>query len=80
MIDALRRKGGHVVVPVDTATRVLELLLILEQHWSQRQLTYPIVLLCKTGLSVLSKARAQLEFLSESVQQVRNCCAAFPSS
>jgi Cft2 family RNA processing exonuclease len=71
VVGALRRRSGHVIVPVDTATRVLELLLLLEGHWADKKLQYPIVFLCKTGLSVLSKAKAQLEFLSDKVQQVR---------
>jgi cleavage and polyadenylation specificity factor subunit 2 len=59
-----------VIVPVDTASRVLELLVVLEHHWREKRLTYPIVFLAKCAPSVLEKARIQLEFLSEKVQQV----------
>lgn len=71
VVGCLRRRGGHVLVPVDTAGRVLELLLLLERHWAAHNLTYPLVFLCQTGISLLAKARAQLEFLSEGVQAVR---------
>jgi cleavage and polyadenylation specificity factor subunit 2 len=79
VVVALRRQSGHVVVPVDTASRVLDLLLLLEHYWAEHKLQYPIVFLCKTGASVLSKAKAQLEFLSEKVQQAcssRTCLSA----
>jgi Beta-Casp domain len=68
---ALRRKTGHVLVPVDSTARVLELLLLLERHWAAHGLSFPIVFLARTALSTLMKARAQLEFLSESIQKVR---------
>ena len=71
VVDSLRAQTGHVVVPVDTTGRVLEVLLALEHHWSAQRLAYPIVFLCKTGQSVVAKARAQLEFLSDKVQQAR---------
>lgn len=71
VLTALKQKGGHVLVPVDTSARVLELLLLLNRYWAQHNLTFPIVLLARTALSTLMKARAQLEFLSESIQSVR---------
>ena len=59
------------LIPVDTSGRVLELLLLLERHWAAKGLSYPIVFLAKTALSIIAKDRAQLEFLSENVQKVR---------
>jgi cleavage and polyadenylation specificity factor subunit 2 len=73
VVRALRNRGGHVIVPVDTASRVLELLILLEQHWREKRLTYPIAFLAKCAPSILEKARIQLEFLSEKLQQVRAC-------
>lgn len=70
VVAALRRPTGHVLIPVDTSARVLELLLLLERHWAAKGLSYPIVFLAKTAVSVVTKARAQLEFLSENVQKV----------
>lgn len=69
---ALTQNGGHVLVPVDTSARVLELLLLLNKHWASHNLTFPIVLLARTALSTLMKARAQLEFVSDSIQSVRS--------
>lgn len=71
VVAALRRPTGHVLIPVDTTARVLELLLLLERHWAAKGLSYPIVFLAKTAVSIVTKARAQLEFLSENVQKVR---------
>lgn len=39
------RGDGSVLVPVDTAGRVLELVLLLERAWADARLTYPLVLL-----------------------------------
>ena len=76
VVGALRARAGHVVVPVDTASRVLELLLALDRHWEEKRLAYPLVFLSKCGPSVLAKARAQLEFLSDKAQQARPLYAA----
>jgi hypothetical protein len=75
VLTALTQKGGHVLVPVDTSARVLELLYVLNQFWASHNLTFPIVLLARTALSTLMKARAQLEFMIDKVQNVRPCCS-----
>ncbi|KAH0702688.1 hypothetical protein KY285_016966 [Solanum tuberosum] len=54
--------GGNVLLPVDTAGRVLELILTLEQHWTQKQLSTPIYF-----LSYVSSSKASiLHMLSNS--------------
>jgi cleavage and polyadenylation specificity factor subunit 2 len=43
------RHGGNVLVPIDTAARVLEVMLLLDQYWSYNRLrNYPIVFLSHT--------------------------------
>ena len=40
------RAGGNVLLPIDTAGRVLELMLMLDQEWRDKQLgQYKLVLL-----------------------------------
>ena len=62
------RQSGNVLMPVDTAGRVLELLLVLDQHWTQSRLgAYPIVLLTNVAYNTLEFARSQLEWMSDAV-------------
>ncbi|KAI8462590.1 MAG: beta-lactamase-like protein [Monoraphidium minutum] len=66
---AALRGGGNVLLPVDTAGRVLELLLLLDDHWGENNLrdTYPLVLLSTVGPSTLEFAQASLEWMSDGV-------------
>jgi Cft2 family RNA processing exonuclease len=54
---------------VDTASRVLEILLMLEAMWKKKRLTYPLVFLSKMASTVLQFAASQLEFLSAQLQK-----------
>ncbi|KAL6503876.1 hypothetical protein OROGR_025799 [Orobanche gracilis] len=58
---------GKILVPVDTAGRVLELLLILEQYWEQQQYTYPIFFLTYVSSSTIDYAKSFLEWMSDSI-------------
>ena len=45
LIDAILRsvrQDGNVLVPIDPAGRVLELMLVLEERWAQKQLGRPV--------------------------------------
>ncbi|CAK7337311.1 unnamed protein product [Dovyalis caffra] len=59
--------GGNVLLPVDTAGRVLELLLILEQFWGQRFLNYPIFFLTYVSSSTVDYIKSFLEWMSDSI-------------
>ncbi|CAA3000135.1 cleavage and polyadenylation specificity factor subunit 2 [Olea europaea subsp. europaea] len=61
------RADGNVLLPVDTAGRVLELILILEQFWEQHQLTYPIFFLTYVASSTIDYAKSFLEWMSDSI-------------
>lgn len=61
------RGEGNVLIPVDAAGRVLELLLIFEEHWSKHKLPYPVVLLGPMVHTMLEFARSQLEWMNESL-------------
>lgn len=61
------RADGKVLLPVDTAGRVLELILMLEQHWAQHHLTYPIFFLTYVSSSTIEYAKSFLEFMNDSI-------------
>jgi len=60
--------GGNVLLPVDTAGRVLELLKLLSDYWETKKLfnRCQLILLSTHGSSVLKEASQQLEFMSKS--------------
>lgn len=58
---------GNVLLPVDTAGRVLELILILEQYWAQHHLSYPIYFLTYVASSTVDYAKSFLEFMSDAI-------------
>ncbi|KAG5558659.1 hypothetical protein RHGRI_008569 [Rhododendron griersonianum] len=66
MIGTLRA-DGYVLQPVDTAGLVLELLLILEQYWTQHHLTYPIFFLTYVSSSTIDYVKSFLEWMSDSI-------------
>ena len=62
------RQDGNVLIPIDSAGRVLELLLFLEEKWSQKQLgAYQLVLLTCVASNTLEFARSHLEWMGDSV-------------
>ncbi|KAK8946198.1 Cleavage and polyadenylation specificity factor subunit 2 [Platanthera guangdongensis] len=61
------RANGNVLLPVDTAGRVLELLLLLEQYWAQHHLTYPIFFLTNVSTSTIDYVKSFLEWMSDSI-------------
>lgn len=61
------RADGKVLLPVDTAGRVLELILLLEQHWAQHHLTYPIFFLTYVSSSTIDYVKSFLEWMNDSI-------------
>lgn len=61
------RADGNVLLPVDTAGRVLELLLVLEEYWTQNNLTYPIFFLTYVASSTIDYVKSFLEWMSDSI-------------
>ncbi|CAO2821178.1 unnamed protein product [Amaranthus hypochondriacus] len=61
------RGDGKVLLPVDTAGRVLELILILEQHWAQHHLSYPIFFLTYVSSSTIDYVKSFLEWMNDSI-------------
>ena len=56
-------------MPCDASTRVLELLVLLDQHWSYSRLKFPICLLSKTGHEMLTFVRSMMEWLGGTVSK-----------
>jgi cleavage and polyadenylation specificity factor subunit 2 len=71
MVEAILRavrQDGNVLIPMDPAGRVLELLLMLEDRWAQKQLgAYQLVLLTTVAYNTLEFARSHLEWMGENV-------------
>jgi cleavage and polyadenylation specificity factor subunit 2 len=71
MVEAILRsvrQDGNVLVPIDPAGRVLELMLMLEDKWTQKQLgAYQLVLLTTVAYNTLEFARSHLEWMGENV-------------
>ncbi|CAN0048792.1 unnamed protein product, partial [Ectocarpus sp. 8 AP-2014] len=73
------RGGGNVLLPTDTAGRVLELLVLLNDHWQKHRLgSYKLVLLHNTAFNTCEFAKSQaskpaykeatgLEWMSEDI-------------
>ncbi|GKV31150.1 hypothetical protein SLEP1_g39882 [Rubroshorea leprosula] len=69
-VDTISRTleaGGNVLLPVDTAGRVLELLLTLEEHWTLRSWNYPIFFLTYVASSTIDYVKSFLEWMSDSI-------------
>ncbi|XP_059304797.1 cleavage and polyadenylation specificity factor subunit 2 [Lycium ferocissimum] len=69
-LDAIEKTvnvGGNVLLPVDTAGRVLELILTLEQHWAQKQLSTPIYFLSYVSSKTIDFVKSFLEWMSDSI-------------
>ena len=57
--------AGSVLLPVDTAGRLLEVLLVLATFWESGVMKQPLALLSHVALTVLELARSQVEWLAE---------------
>jgi cleavage and polyadenylation specificity factor subunit 2 len=67
MILKVLRGDGNVLLPVETAGRVLELILCLDQHWVHHHLTYPIAFLTNVTTSTVDYVKSFLEWMSDSI-------------
>ncbi|GAU49657.1 hypothetical protein TSUD_291550 [Trifolium subterraneum] len=61
------RAGGNVLLPVDTAGRILELILMLESYWADENLNYPIYFLTYVSSSTIDYVKSFLEWMSDSI-------------
>ncbi|CAF1091481.1 unnamed protein product, partial [Didymodactylos carnosus] len=66
------RRDGNVLICVDTAGRVLELALLLEQLWRNEAsglFAYSLALLNNFSFQVIEFARSQVEWMSDKIQR-----------
>ena len=63
------RSGGSVLLPTDSSARVLELAYLLDKHWAQNQLTYPLIMLTNTSYHTAHFAKIMLEWMGDDLTQ-----------
>lgn len=64
------RNGGNVLLPTDTAGRVLELLMCIDQYWSYHRLgNYSVALLNNVSYNTVEFAKSQLEWMNDTVMK-----------
>ncbi|TFK71797.1 hypothetical protein BDN72DRAFT_764406 [Pluteus cervinus] len=68
-ITATLGSRSSLLLPCDSSTRVLELLVLLDQHWNYSRLRYPICLLSRTGREMLTFVRSMMEWLGGTVSK-----------
>ncbi|EIM88077.1 uncharacterized protein STEHIDRAFT_94995 [Stereum hirsutum FP-91666 SS1] len=68
-ITAALSSRSSLLLPCDASTRVLELLVLLDQHWSFARLKYPICLLSRSGREMLTFVRSMMEWLGGTVSK-----------
>jgi cleavage and polyadenylation specificity factor subunit 2 len=68
-VQASLRAGGSVLIPVDTAGRVLEVILCLEHYWQSNRAyqDYPIALLTSVSYNVVDFAKSSLEWMADNI-------------
>ncbi|VFQ80590.1 unnamed protein product [Cuscuta campestris] len=66
-IEKTLKANGKVLLPVDTAGRVLELILLLEQHWHHKGLSYPVFFLTYVASSTIDFVKSFLEWMGDSI-------------
>lgn len=73
LITSTLRSGNSMLFPVDASPRLLELLVLLDQHWSYSQQqsgagwTYPLCLVGRTAPETITFARSLMEWVGGSV-------------
>lgn len=60
---------SSLLLPCDASTRILELLVLLDQHWNFSKLRYPICLLSRTGREMLTFVRSMMEWLGGTISK-----------
>ena len=68
-VSATLGSRNSILMPCDSSTRVLELLVLLDQHWSFSRLKYPICLLSRTGREMLTFVRSMMEWLGGTISK-----------
>jgi cleavage and polyadenylation specificity factor subunit 2 len=57
------------LLPCDSSSRVLELLVLLDQHWNYSRLRYPICILSRSAAEMLTFVRSMMEWLGGTISK-----------
>ncbi|KAF8897717.1 beta-lactamase-like protein [Infundibulicybe gibba] len=68
-ITATLSSRSSLLLPCDSSSRVLELLVLLDQHWNYSRLRYPICFLSRNGREMLTFVRSMMEWLGGTVSK-----------
>lgn len=68
-ITATLSSRSSLLLPCDASTRILELLVLLDQHWNFSRLRYPICLLSRTSREMLTFVRSMMEWLGGTISK-----------
>ncbi|KAF9464371.1 beta-lactamase-like protein [Collybia nuda] len=68
-ITATLSSRSSLLLPCDSGARVMELLVLLDQHWNYSRLRYPICFLSRTGREMLTFVRSMMEWLGGTVSK-----------
>ncbi|KAF8639809.1 hypothetical protein AX17_001068 [Amanita inopinata Kibby_2008] len=68
-ITATLTSRSSLLLPCDSSTRVLELLVLLDQHWNYSKLKFPICFLSRTGREMLTHVRSMMEWLGGTISR-----------
>ncbi|KIO32800.1 hypothetical protein M407DRAFT_211516 [Tulasnella calospora MUT 4182] len=69
LITTTIRTSHSVLIPCDPSTRILELLVLLDQYWSFQKLDTPICLVSQTGQEMLAYVRSMVEWMGGTVSK-----------
>lgn len=67
LITETIESGHSLLLPVDSSTRLLELLVLTDQHWAYSKMRAPICLISKTSRQLLSMVRNMMEWLGGTI-------------
>lgn len=68
-VTATLSSRNSLLLPCDSSSRVLELLVLLDQHWNYSRLKYPICLLSRTGQEMLTFVRSMMEWFGGTISK-----------
>ncbi|KAJ7590894.1 beta-lactamase-like protein [Mycena floridula] len=68
-VTATLSSRHSLLLPCDSSTRVLELLVLLDQHWNYSRLRYPICFLSRTASEMLTFVRSMMEWLGGTISK-----------
>ncbi|KIM25567.1 hypothetical protein M408DRAFT_74190 [Serendipita vermifera MAFF 305830] len=61
--------GHSLLLPVDSSTRLLELLVLTDQHWAYSRIRAPICLISNTSKELLAVVRSMMEWLGGTISK-----------